>query len=208
MVSDPLEDLRWLDAAEGRCPLGGIFSVSFFHGLGPAEVLRRFGAAPSGEPDGGHGPHGRPPTLGTLCERAGDGGGFVGAMRTGEWTAAVELCGWEATLPDVAERLSADCEMVAVTRHDYAEHCFVYAVGGSVVTCFDSHVPGYRQGSAPDGLNAVMRETGLDPGSEEMCLDDPVATSFALAAAITGVVFTRDVLERPLLTGAVRQPLV
>ncbi|MCH6159868.1 DUF6461 domain-containing protein [Streptomyces sp. M600PL45_2] len=203
MMSDSLERFRWLDVAEGRCPLGEIFSVSFFHGLAPEEVLRRFGS------DAASGSAGTkaPTSLGRLCERAGESGGFVGVLAAGEWSAAVELCGWEATLPDVAERLSAGCELVAVTRHDYAEHCFVYAVDGRIVTCFDSHVPGHRQGSDPDALNSLMRQTGTDPDGEEMCLDEPVAASFALAAGITGVTFTEDMLERPLLVGAVRAPM-
>jgi hypothetical protein len=204
MMSDSLERFRWLDVAEGHCPLGEIFSVSFFRGLAPEEVLCRFG---SGAASGSAGTEAPPTSLGALCERAGDAGGFIGALAAGDWSVAVELCGWEATLPDVAERLSADCELVAVTRHDYAEHCFVYAVDGRIVTCFDSHVPGHRQGSDPDALNSLMRRSGTDPDGEEMCLDEPVAASFALAAGITGVPFTEDMLQRPLLVGAVRAPM-
>ncbi|OEU88264.1 hypothetical protein DB35_18005 [Streptomyces abyssalis] len=202
-VRDPLEQLRWLDVGEGHCPLGEIFSVSFFRGLGTEEVLRRFGTGAQ---------EGVRMSFGALRDRVenllpqsdgGAGGQYVGVLEAGEWSVAVELSGWEATLPDVAERLSHACEMVAVTRHDYAEHDFVYAVDGSFVTGFNAHTPGYRFGSDPEALNSRIRAIGVDPEQDEMCLDDPIATSFALAAEITGVVFAPDTLERPLLVGSV-----
>lgn len=204
-MHDPLERFRWLDADETGCPLGGIFTVSFFRGLGTGEVLRRFGADPAAARQG---------DFGQLCDHVGDflsqsdggdGGGYVGVLDTGEWSTAVELWGWEATLPDVVDGLSRGCEVVAVTRHDYAEHSFVHAVGGSISTGFDPHVPSHRHGSAPHALNPLMRRIGADPDEEEMCADDPLATSFALAAAMTGVAFTPGTLDRPVLVGELRR---
>lgn len=213
-MTEILERFGWLDAAEHRCPLGGIFTVSFFRGVGPGEVLHRFGAPAAGRRrmsfgelcgrvggflSGGAGAEGRvhPPAGGT-------GGGYVGVRQSGEWSVALELSGWEATLPDVTERLSQGCEVVAATRHDYAEHSFMYAVDGDVVTCFDPQVPGHRHGSRPDALNSPMRRAGCDPQCQEMCFDDPMAMAFALTAGITGVEFTPEVLEQPLLVGDVR----
>lgn len=198
-MSDSLARFRWLDAAEHRCPLGGIFTVSFFHGLGTGEVLRRFGADPAAA---------QWVDFGQLHDRVehfvsksagGDNGGCVGVVDTGEWSTAIEPWGWQATLHDVVDGLSRDCEVVAVTRHDYAEHTFVHAVGGSIATGFDPHFPSRRYGRSPNALAPLMRRLGVDPDEEEMFADDPLAMSFALAAGISGVEFTPSMLERPLL---------
>lgn len=202
-MHDPLEPFRWLDPDDGPCPLDDIFTVSFFHGLNGGEVLDRFGAAASGRPRTGFDElRGRVEDFVARSD-GGDGGGHVGVWEAGEWSAAVELWGWQATLHDVAGRLSQGCRTVAVTRHDYAAHSFVHAAAGSVLTSFDPHAPGFRHGSDPEGLDSLMRGISMDPEGETQP-DAPVAMSFALAAGITGVAFTPDFLELPLLVGDVR----
>ncbi len=215
-TTDPLIPFQWLNVpeSEGGGRLGVIFSVAFFRGLDPAEVVRRFSR---GEDSG------RESDFAELDDKVyefleetdgGDGGGHVGVFPAGEWCVAIEPFGWMVTLPEVLAPLSRGCEVVAVNRHDYAaEHSFEYAIDGTVVTGYPLRHPYERHGSDPDRLNGFMRELG-------MCLDRPedddawdavwednyvtaVPRGFALAAKITGVSFTRDMLGRPMLVGPI-----
>ncbi|MFC4123206.1 DUF6461 domain-containing protein [Nonomuraea zeae] len=215
MTTDPLAQFRWLQApdADADNPLGDIYCVSFFRGLEPAEVLRRFGPA---------GPPGQEMTFAELDEKVfefvqatdgGDGGGHVAAIPAGEWCVAVELWGWEATLGEVLSRLSKSSEVVTVGRHDYAEDDFSYAIDGTVVTSFRPIMPSDRHGSDPNRLADLMREVGLpteevDDDAWEARWEDMsnngLARAFALAAKLTGVEFTAELLfQGPLLVGAI-----
>ncbi|GAB2667804.1 hypothetical protein GCM10027088_53160 [Nocardia goodfellowii] len=113
------------------CRLGEIFTVSFFRGLDPSEVVRRFSRGED---------HGRESAFDELMEQAGDSssrtseGRAVGVWQAGEWSVAIEPFGWMATLPDVLAELSRDCEVVAITHHAYAEDMFAYAIDGRLVT--------------------------------------------------------------------------
>lgn len=193
-----------------------IFTVAFLRGLDPAEVVRRFGR---GEHSGVELDFGglAAEVQEFVSETAGgDGGGHVGVFQTGEWCVAIEPYGWTATLHEVATGLSRGCEMLAVTRHDYAaEHSFVYAIDGTVVMRYPLRHPYRRHGAAPDQLNGFMRELGMGLGEPEdetawraawddNC-DNAVPRGFALAAKVTGVSFTPDMLDRPMLVGPVRE---
>ncbi|MFC4496986.1 DUF6461 domain-containing protein [Streptomyces ovatisporus] len=201
-MPDPLTRFRWL---EGDCPLDEIFCVSFFHGLEPAGVLSRLGVDPrwtrrmSFEEFGDFFVHVDENVAGTA-----DGSGCFGALKAGDWSAVVEPMGWKGASLD-APGLSRDTTHLAVLRHDYAEHDFVYAVDGSVLTRFDPRMPDMRHGEEPDVLNSRMRAAGLNPRAddEEDWPDEPVASSFALMADVTGVPFTPGLLEQPLLAGCV-----
>jgi hypothetical protein len=214
MTTDPLAPFRWLQAPDGDAanPLGDIYCVSFFRGLGAAGVLRRFGPAA---------PPGREMSFAELGEEVfefvqktdgGDGGGHVAAIPAGEWCVAVELWGWTATLVEASARLSEGCEVVTVGRHDYAEDDFSYAIDGTLVTSFRPIMPSDRHGSDKDRLNELMREVGLPPEEDD---DDAwearwedmsrngLARAFSLAARITGVTFTAELLQGVLLVGAI-----
>ncbi|MFI6600520.1 DUF6461 domain-containing protein [Nonomuraea sp. NPDC050536] len=216
-TTDPLAPFQWLNVAEaeGGGPLGVIFSVAFFRGLDPAEVVRRFSR---GEDSGQESDFGR------LNDKAyafvsetggGDGGGYVGAFQVGEWCVAIEPHGWMATLHEVVTTLSRGCEVLAVTRHDYAaEHSFEYAIDGTIVTGYPLRHPYERYGSDPDRLNGFMRELGmgLDEPEDDAAAwdaawednyDTAVPRGFALAAKVTGVSFTPDMLDRPMLVGPI-----
>lgn len=215
-TADPLARFHWLG---GDGPLDDIFCVSFFHGLGPEDVVPRFGGpAPSSQSAPAQGPESAPVSAArwmrfdeigervveSLADSAGAEGGYVAVVQTGEWSVAVEPFGWQGTLTDVAERLSADCEFVAVGRHDYAEGRFVHAVGGTVTTAFIPHLPSMPYGSEPAALDGLLRELGVDPQDEYESVEHDIATAFALAARVTGVAFTPDLLEQPMLVGEVR----
>ncbi|MEV4291208.1 DUF6461 domain-containing protein [Nonomuraea bangladeshensis] len=210
-MADSLAPFRWSEASPGDPGdlLGEIFCVSFLRRLEPAEVLRRFGA---GHP-------GRRMTFHEFAGKVWESIGMtdddhVGVVQAGEWSVAVELRGFQATLAEPLTGLSRGCEVVAVRRHDHAEDSFVYAVDGKVVTSFTPHLPGTRWGTDPDRINELMRETGLPPEeldeeAWEATWDDMyvnrISRAFLLAARITGVVFTPSVLDGLLLVGAIRQ---
>jgi hypothetical protein len=217
MTNDLLTPYRWLQKADGspHNPLGDIYCVSFFRGLDPAEVVRRFGGGEEA---------GREMTFRELDEAVfefvdetdgGDGGGYVGVVEAGGWSMAVELWGWLATLQETAARLSQGCEMVAVSRHDYASDGFLHAVDGAVVTAYDPACPFERHGSDPGRLDALMREVGiplerpegdaaLETTSDEG-YDGGLARAFALAGRITGVPMSLDLLDGPFLVGPVAE---
>ncbi|WP_406319125.1 DUF6461 domain-containing protein [Streptosporangium sp. NBC_01639] len=134
------------------------------------------------------------------------------AGRLGGWTVLIEVYGWQATELDALRALSAGTEVVSVLRHDHASNYFVYARDGETMTSFNPNIPAWRYGSDPDRLVDVMREAGFDPGhtpgDEDEDEDENVyhpATDGALllAARLTGVVLTQEVLNGPLLGGAV-----
>jgi hypothetical protein len=217
-TSDPLAPFQWLNVSEnkGGGPLGVIFSVAFFRGLDPAEVVCRFSR---GEDSG------QESDFGGLGDKAyefvnetdgGDGGGYVGVFQAGEWCVAIEPYGWMVTLHEVVTKLSRGCEVLAVTRHDYAaEHSFEYAIDGTIVTGYRLRHPYERYGSDPDRLNGFMRELGMgldtpeDKAARDAAWEDNYYTAvprgFALAAKVTGVPLTPDMLNRPMLVGPIAE---
>lgn len=216
-MTDPLAPYRWLEASQESRDnlLGTIFCVSFFHRHDPVEVLTRFGPAEPSEM-----------TFDELREKVaelveeseggdggGDGGGYVGVVQSGDWSVAIELWGWQATLPETLTGLSQGGHVVVVGRHDHAEHSFAYAIDGEVVTGFSPYWPDTRWGSHPDRLNELMRKVGLPPRAVEgeaweatpRGYTDGISRAFLLAAEITGVVFTPGILDGPLKVGAIHQ---
>ncbi|WP_280205247.1 DUF6461 domain-containing protein, partial [Nocardia farcinica] len=118
-TSDPVAPFEWLLTHDGRrCPLDEIYTVAFFRGLDPSEVVRRYSRGED---------HGQEASFDELMEQAAEnsslpgrsGGGTVGVVRVGEWSVANEPGGWMATQHDVLADLSRGCEVVAITRHDY-----------------------------------------------------------------------------------------
>ncbi|MFD1939820.1 DUF6461 domain-containing protein [Nonomuraea mangrovi] len=204
-MTDPLAPYRWLEAvAEGRDNLlGDIFCVSFFRRHDPVEVLARFGPA---EPSEMPFDELREKVAQFVEETEGGGGGYVGVIQAGDWSVAIELWGWQATLPEILAGLSQGCEVVVVGRHDYAEHSFVYAIDGEVVTGFSPYWPDTRWGSHPDRLNELIHEVGLPLQAVDEEWEvirrgyaDGISRVFWLADKITGVVFTPSILDGPLL---------
>jgi hypothetical protein len=150
----------------------------------------------------------------THLTQGGNGGGYAGVLHADGWSVAVEPLGWYAVLPEFRDKLSRGCEMVAVSRHDYAEDHFVHAIDGELLTGFIPRSSTYRWGRAPDALNKALSSVGfptldLDDAARETAWDriykDRVARAFAVAAEITGVPFTPDLIDGTLLAGAVDQ---
>ncbi|MEV0251894.1 DUF6461 domain-containing protein [Nocardia sp. NPDC050712] len=221
-TTDPLAPFQWLNASESQAgPLGVIFSIAFVRNLDPSEVVRRF----SNGNDSG-----QESDFEELKDRiveftsgGGDGGGHVGVFRAGEWSVAIEPYGWWMTDHKTLAELSRDCEVLAITRHDYAVHSLEYAVDGTIVTGHRLWYPHIRWGCDPDRLNDYMRELGMEldmtdddyiydadedePESHADAWDISVSTgvprAFALAAKVTGVSFTADMLDQPLFIGPI-----
>ncbi|WP_244975910.1 DUF6461 domain-containing protein [Nocardia huaxiensis] len=221
-TTDPLTSFRWLDASESRAePLGEIFSVGFFHDLDPSEVVRRFSKGnDSGQGSDFEGLNHRVAEF--LAKTGGvHGGGHVGVFRAGAWSVAIEPVGWWMTDRTALAELSRGCSVLAITIHGYAEHSLEYAVDGTIVTGHRLEHPHDRWGCDPDRLNDYMRELSMDlepdltdndhisdPEDDESDYDpwdisysSPVPRAFALAAKVTGVSFTADMLDQPMLIG-------
>jgi hypothetical protein len=131
-TTDPLTPFQWLQGNAGENESNGrlddIFSVTFFRGLDPSSVIRRF--TRSEDP-------GQESTFDALDEKVhefvmktggGDGGGQIGVCQAGEWCVVIEPYGWTVTLPEVLPKLSRGCEVLAITSHEYAEDSFEYAI--------------------------------------------------------------------------------
>src|ERR1700754_4452009 len=109
------EDYEWQDSQ-----LGDIYTIVFVRGLDEHEVLRRLGAADEdirlihdGDRTYQEGPQ------------------IITVVRIGDWTVAIEYCGWRGLQQEVLGVLSRNGgEVVAVHRHDYAQHHIAYSVDG------------------------------------------------------------------------------
>ncbi|MFI6179899.1 DUF6461 domain-containing protein [Nonomuraea sp. NPDC051191] len=212
MTIDELTPFRWLQPPYGDEGdlLGEICCVTLLRGLDPAEVLRRFGARTSTEMSFAELDDAVSDF--TMVTGGGEGGGYVGVVASGDGCAVVEPYGWSGTDDRTLSRLSAGTEVVSVLRHDYACDDFRYAADGIVITAFDPITPEHRSGSDPNRLADLMREFGLPL---EECSDEEweqryddlsehgLGRMFAMAARLTGVTFTADLLNGPLLVGAI-----
>ncbi|GII00560.1 DUF6461 domain-containing protein [Planobispora takensis] len=132
---------------------------------------------------------------------------YVGALEKDGWTILIQF--WTGSLTTdehLLRSLSRATEVVSVYRNVQASDCFSYTVDGELVTFFDQLAPYARRGSAPDRLLDTMREVGLDlgPSRETPIAHNPFPQCFALAKKITGISFTEDTVNTPLLGAAVR----
>ncbi|WP_131737027.1 DUF6461 domain-containing protein [Actinomadura roseirufa] len=215
-TSDLLAPFQWLSMSEteGGGPLGVIFSVAFFHGIDADGVLRRFNRGEDSSQESDFSGLNERVFEFVNATRGGEGGGYIGAFQAGVWCVAIEPDGWWVTDHHLLTRLSHGCEVVAVTRHDYAaEHSFEYAIDGTIVTGYRLRHPHERYGSDPDRLNGFMLDLGmgLDRPHDDATWDavrennykTAVTRGFALAAKVTGVPLTPDALDRSMLVGPI-----
>jgi len=190
-----IDDYAWV---LGDHPLDDIYCVSFIKGVPPDEVLRRFGTNAETMAE---------MTFDELSELSlSDHDGLpagAGAVKVGDWTMLVEPGGFSAAVDQqTITRLSRNTELVAVCYHEFASDSFAYAVDGEMVVWFDPVQPDARSGADPDRLVGEMRAAGLDPDHDfdrDPDIDNWIGRSFILAASITGVPFTLDLLALPFL---------
>ncbi|MGV9680826.1 DUF6461 domain-containing protein [Nocardia sp. NPDC003482] len=220
-TSDPWAPFQWVhnDHNSGGRWLGDIFTVSFFRGLDPSEVVRRFSRGEDRGREGGFDELWTQTMESYEKTGRGSGGVTVGVVQVGEWSVAIELLGWMATLTHVLTELSPGCEVLGITHHEYADDRLAYAIDGTLVTGCNLACTHLRHGSEPDRLNEFMREVGMTVDVQD---DEPdyfdedyweseedidytivVPKAFALAANLTRVRFTPELLDRPMLIGSV-----
>ncbi|WP_143653080.1 hypothetical protein [Streptosporangium subroseum] len=91
-TTEPLAPFQWLDVCESRGDelLGAIFSMPFFRGLDPAELMRRFSRSQEsdiGELDG---------KICAFVHKRDDeaDGSHVSVFQVGEWYVTIEPRGW------------------------------------------------------------------------------------------------------------------
>ncbi|MER5423070.1 DUF6461 domain-containing protein [Streptosporangium roseum] len=200
-MPDILKSFSWLSRNDGR--LGDIYGVSFIRDLSPREVLTRLCVNPDTIEE---------MTFDELdeyvdeCLAVSDGDAeYVGAVKADDWAILIEPSGWRvAAEPGVLERVSRETEVVSVNRHDYASARFVHAIDSDEITCFDPLMPHLRSGSDPDRWVNQMRDVGLGRRTfEDPIPADHIAGAFALASIITGISFSRDVLDMTFLGAAI-----
>ncbi|NUW34203.1 Lsr2 family protein [Nonomuraea sp. SMC257] len=172
--------------------LGDIYTIVHVRGLDEHEVLRRLGAADADIRLIGDGDHSLP-----------EGPAIITVRRIGDWTVAIEDCGWRGAQGETLSALSrGGGEAVAVHRHDYAQHHVTYAADGRLITDLNPGFPVDRQGADPDRLNRHLRDLGIDPAAGDS-VDNPVPAALALAGRITGVMMSPQHLRRPVLGAAI-----
>ncbi|MFG1873584.1 DUF6461 domain-containing protein [Sphaerisporangium sp. NPDC049003] len=180
------QDIAWLaDDYE----VDDTWCLTFIEGVDEHEALARFGVPAASV---------RSMTFAELM-RDGLFPDTVLAARIGDWAVLLEVHGEECL--GAIEELSAGTRAVSVVRNDNASEAFAYARDGSVVTGFDPDASSSsRWGSDPDHLLPLMEQAGfpVGPGDSAAERGEPLL----LAASITGVMLTREILERPLPAGA------
>nr|WP_280496304.1 DUF6461 domain-containing protein [Nocardia farcinica] len=115
-TSDPVAPFEWLLTHDGRrCPLDEIYTVAFFRGLDPSEVVRRYSRGED---------HGQEASFDELMEQAAEnsslpgrsGGGTVGVVRVGEWSVGKETGGGFAPRARELGRIWRGCVVVGLKR--------------------------------------------------------------------------------------------
>ncbi|MFC6083179.1 DUF6461 domain-containing protein [Sphaerisporangium aureirubrum] len=184
-------------------PLGDIYCVAFVRGCTPREVLMRFGVDEETVEEMSF--ERFDDVSWELAEGLrGKVGGYVGAVEGGKWTVLIEPWGCRAARDrDVLKCLCEGTEVVAVSVHPYTSDYFVHAADRHVIVSFEPGTPRDRSGADPGRWDDAMRAAGLGWGAGEPRPGTPIASAFALAGAITGVTFTRDVLGRPVLAAVI-----
>ncbi|MER6579283.1 DUF6461 domain-containing protein [Nonomuraea sp. NPDC001023] len=183
------EDYAWVKGSG----LGEIYTIVFVRGLDEHEVLRRIGAADEDIRLITDEDHSQP-----------EGPEVITVRRIGDWTVAIEDCGWRASHMEVLCPLSRDGgQAVAVLRHDYAaRHRLAYAVDGEHLTDIDPTFPSRRHGEDPDRLNRHLRELGIDPAADDR-IQNAIPAALAIASRISNVMLTPEHLRRPVLGAAI-----
>ncbi|TDB84611.1 hypothetical protein E1264_24065 [Actinomadura sp. KC216] len=150
------DGVDWIDG-DGSGPLGELFCLTFVKGVDETEALTRLGGLPDTM---------RPRTLEEADEalRSFEAAytRYAFALNLGGWTVLIEPSGFRGTLDEPLAALSRGTEAVAVSRNDYGDHAFRYAVDGTLVTGFEPTWPDDRWGTDPDRLLGQMRAVGLD----------------------------------------------
>ncbi len=183
-VLEPVPEAGWVGEFTGFC-------LSFVHGVGEAELLRRFGAQPRTAV-----PRTRQEALDVQDMWTEGFLPVVRVGRAGDWAFAVEEGHWEATRPEVLRRLSTGTH--AVVLHHSGFTSFALATDGRTVTTYDTRHPDERAGSEPDLLLAELRAARLVPLDHQRYPDEDVYALLDVLRTRLGIAFDGTALSGPL----------
>mgnify|MGYP002402604232 CR=1 FL=1 len=191
-----LEGLSWLRShREAYC-------VTFAQGLDEAELLRRFGGdlsqARSIRSDDWE-----------TVEELQLFGEVVQVGWCNGWAFAYEDNGFRGTFPEVLRSVSARTVAVSVFRNVNAVTRFCYAEDGTIIADFDPIDPPFEDASPR--VQALLHQAGItrERGEEDDEEDsyDFVEGMFVLAEAARVSLDRESLVEKPLLTSCIRNPL-
>lgn len=168
----PVPEAGWVDEYQGFC-------LTFVRGVGPAELLARYGAQPV------------PAAPGTARRTARETweavhtwtNAYLPAVRVGrfgDWAFGFEEGSQQGSRPEVLRRLSAGTRAVAVHHSDHTRLSVVD--DGELITTYDTRQPDHRTGSAPDLLLTALRDARLVPLDDTRYEDEDV---YALLGVLT-----------------------
>jgi len=120
------------------------------------------------------------------------------------WGFAFENFGGEGSDGEAMTRLAAGTRAFAVWHLATALGRFSYVEDGVLVCAFEPLFPHRREGADPDRFTGPMARVGLPPdGTPDPQRVDPVVAALELATLAFGVRLPAELVEGPLLTGAV-----
>lgn len=209
-MTSTAEDYAWF--AEDYA-LGLNFCLTFVRGVTPDQVLQRLGgrepveSVGAGRLEDGAGPvQVRPDTVGedgVFYAGRISGLTFLAATSVGEWSMLVEPGGFLCTQEPVIQALSKNGELVSLYYNENNAPQFFWARDAVVLVDFDPQAAGWREGTEPDLLDAVLQRFGFDLSTEEIDPSDPrwsydelwQPRVLALMHHLTGVSLTADLLQ-------------
>ncbi|WP_392892731.1 DUF6461 domain-containing protein [Streptomyces sp. LN699] len=208
MTSPSAADYGWIRSASSvfNYALEIGYTMTLVRGVSPAELLRTAGADPRDTCVG----------IDEFIREHGEimfgyaswpesflAGAFEVPGEGGSWALALEFGGDLGTRSSIMEALSAGTRAVSHSSNGGKPMDFFHSYeDGELRVTFEW--PADRTGSAPDELNALMREVGLNPTGDEAPGLDRKAAVLALTERLTGVRVTEQLLrDAEYLTGEV-----
>lgn len=193
-----LEGFSWLQDREAYC-------ATFVQGLDEAELLRRFGgdlaSARLIQPDDWE-----------ALEELSWFGDVIQVGHCDGWAFVYENNGYNGTLAETLQRVSAGTVAVSVFRNVNAHARFSYVEDGRVLTSFDPVNPPLPEEVSPR-IAALLRQANIpyerfeDEDEDDYDFDyDFIGTMFALAEASGVRLDLEAIAERPLLSSFIRNP--
>lgn len=117
---------------------------------------------------------------------------MIALRSVGEWTLVVEDSGDQGIRPEVLRRVARP-EAVSCYWDEDVRTRFAHAADGVIQTSFEAALPEYREGAAPDGIEAHREPLPWSQGH-------PVPLMLALTGRITGEVPTEEWLTGDFCT--------
>lgn len=165
------------------------YCITLVQGLAPEELLGALGVGSASRIAGVAG-------LGEPSYRLGGHDElFVGAASLGGWSLMVEYNGYLGVTDEAMLPLSRGRTVVSHFRNVNAVDHFCWYQDGAVRLHFEPLFPYHRDGTHPDELVTVMRESGFDlSDADDRDFDEHNEAAFALAHRITGVRLAPELL--------------